>query len=210
MISNLTKIDLSQYKLVVFDLDGTLYNQKKMRKTMLLKLLSYYCLRPFRWFDLKIIDTFRREREKLAFEKDMVNLQDLQYQVCANKLNIEKEKVKKVIDQWILNAPLPLLHKWVFPEIREFIKLLESHNIPIAVWSDYAAVEKIKAMNIDADLIVSATDAQIDKMKPNTTGLSYILSHFNCPPEKALMIGDRDELDGEAARRMGVQYFQVV
>ncbi len=210
MISKLTKIDISQFKLVVFDLDGTLYNQKKMRKSMLLKLLSYYCLRPFRWFDLKIIDTFRKEREKLAFVNDLVNLQELQYQVCATKLNIEKEEVKKVIDYWLLHAALPLLHKWVYPEIREFLKDLKSNNISIAVWSDYAAVDKIKAMNIDADLIVAATDAQIDKLKPNTTGLSYILNYFNCPPEKALMIGDRDKLDGEAARRMGMQYFQVV
>ncbi|MFW5760788.1 MAG: HAD family hydrolase [Cyclobacteriaceae bacterium] len=209
MISKLNELDLSLIKLVVFDVDGTLYNQKQLRTTMLLKLLSYYLIRPLRWKELEIISTFRKEREKLAFNETS-NLQEMQFQVCADKLKIDVARVKSVINHWIFSQPLPLLKQYVYPEIYPFLQKLKEAGIPVAVWSDYAAEEKLSAMAIKADLVVAATDPQIDKFKPDPAGLNYILKYFNCHPEYALMVGDRDELDGKSARAVGMKYFQVV
>lgn len=209
MISKLNDLDLSHIQLVVFDVDGTLYDQKRLRKAMLSKLITHYLFRPLRWYELKIISTFRKEREHLAAKK-MTNLQEMQFQVCADKLGIEVNRVKKIIDHWIFSQPLPLLKQHVFPEIYHFLNKLREKNIPVAIWSDYAALDKLKAMDIEADLVVAATDASVDKFKPDPTGLNFILNHFKCKPENALMVGDRDELDGESARKVGMQYFQVV
>lgn len=208
MTSQLKELDLRHIKLVVFDVDGTLYNQQSLRKAMVLKLIKYYLFRPLRWYDLKIISTFRKEREQLAFGETR-NLQEMQFQVCADKLGIDSSRVKEVVEKWIFQQPLPLLKKNVFPEIYHFISRLKAANIPVAIWSDYAAAEKLKAMEVDADLVVAATDPQVDKFKPDPAGLKFILDHFQCPPENALMIGDRDELDGASARAVGMKYFQV-
>lgn len=209
MISNLTHLDISQINLVVFDVDGTLYNQKKLRKAMLKKIFFYYIIRPHRWYDLKIIATFRKEREKLAFNNTR-NLEEMQYQVCADKLKISTERVREVIAEWIFSKPLPLLKKQLYPEILDFMKKLRAENIPVAIWSDYAADQKLKALGIEADLIVAATDTQIDRLKPDPAGLKYILKYFDCKAENALLVGDRDELDGKSARAVGMKYFQVV
>ena len=76
---------------MIFDVDGTLYNQKKLRLFMLLELLIYYLIRPHKVFQLNAIRHFRNEREKRALMFDRnINIGHNQYLWC-------REKVK----QWV-------------------------------------------------------------------------------------------------------------
>ena len=45
-------------KMVIFDIDGTLYNQKKMRLYMALELALYYVVRPWKLGEIKVLMHF--------------------------------------------------------------------------------------------------------------------------------------------------------
>ncbi len=65
-------------KAVIFDVDGTRYNQNKLRIYMLLNLLRYYITSPWCLRELKILRDFRRERERNAFNVEK-NIESAQY-----------------------------------------------------------------------------------------------------------------------------------
>jgi len=54
--------------------------------------------------------------------------------------------------------------------------------------------------------MVSATDADVDWLKPDPKGLIIPASKLKTPVKECLFIGDRDDMDGECARRAGMPY----
>jgi len=53
---------------------------------------------------------------------------------------------------------------------------------------------------------VSATDVEVGRLKPDPKGLIVAASSLNTPVKECLFIGDRDDKDGECARRAGMPY----
>ena len=74
------------------------------------------------------------------------------------------------------------------------------------MWSDYPAEEKLAALGLRAEVVVSATDPEVDRLKPDPRGLEVALARLGASAEHCLLVGDRDERDGEAARRAGVEW----
>lgn len=199
-------IDWSKVKLVIFDVDGTLYDQSRLRKKMGRRLLSHYLFRPWNAYDLQIIRVFRKERELMNFNP-VKNIEEAQYSLCASKIKAPAETVKKVIEKWMYQAPLEYLYGCSYPGIQDFFTSLKKRNKKIAVYSDYPATEKLLALGLNADLVVSSTDKEVDALKPDPAGLTYIMKSLDISAEDCLFIGDRDELDGECARKAGMQYY---
>ncbi len=195
-------------KVIIFDVDGTLYNQSKLRKKMAFKLLAYYILRPWRYRDLLIIKTFREEREKRAGQS-YKNLQEEQFKWCADKLNLSVEKVKKVVLKWMFEQPNRYLHSCIYPEITAFFETIREEKIPIAIYSDYPAKEKLNFMKLKADFFVSSTDDHINALKPLPNGLMAVCKHFNIEANDCLFIGDRHEMDGLCAENAGMPYYII-
>ncbi len=90
-------IDWKKIKVVIFDVDGTLYDQSIMRKKMMFALLSYYLIRPWKYKELKILSDFRKEREKRTGDVGK-DIQNAQYEWCAAKGNYPLSVVKSVVD----------------------------------------------------------------------------------------------------------------
>lgn len=197
-------------ELVIFDVDGTLYNQRFLRQKMLIVLIQYFLLHPLKINDLKILYHFRKEREKHAGFTG-VNLEGQQYLWCSEKIGLPVEKVKEVVEKWMFIAPNKYLLKAVFPGVPTFFKGLVTRNISIATLSDFPAKAKMNSMKLEADLNVSAIDYHISALKPANKGLEYILEYFkiNNPQQHCLFIGDRQELDGVCALTKNVQFLLV-
>ena len=54
------------------------------------------------------------------------------------------------------------------------------------------------------DVVVSAADPGVNRFKPCPDGIFYALRQLGVDPDAALYVGDRPEVDGEAARSAGV------
>jgi phosphoglycolate phosphatase/putative hydrolase of the HAD superfamily len=200
-----SKVDWSAIKVVIFDVDGTLYTQSRLRKKMLVALLAYYAVRPWKVEEIMILQRFRAEREKRAGYAGG-DLENAQYDWCIKKGGYSPAKVRRVIQQWMFTFPNPYLQKCTYPGTQSFFSKLKSKGIKVAIYSDYKAHDKLKAMGLEADLIVSSTDPEIDRLKPDPKGLLYIADKLQVSPHQCLFIGDRQEMDGECALKAGMPY----
>ncbi|GAB3429122.1 HAD family hydrolase [Niabella aquatica] len=192
-------------KLVIFDVDGTLYNQRKLQFKMCLSLLKYYFVHPLKIKDLYILYRFRKEREARS-GYNSPNLNEEQYTWCASKLNVPVKRVRAVVRKWMYNTPLQHLHSTKYSGAAALFDTLRRQNIKIAVYSDYPANDKLNALGLKADIYVSSTDAAINSFKPSPRAIYFICKQLNIAKEACLFIGDRDSRDGQCARNAGVRY----
>lgn len=201
-------IQWDRIKAVIFDVDGTLYAQSKLRRRMLYDLLSYYALRPWQLQELRILQRFRVEREKRP-GADEPDLENAQYRWCTDNGRVPVDKIKQVVNHWMFQHPNQYLLKCVYPGTHSFFDMLRQQGIKIGIYSDYKAHDKLAAMKLVADVVVSSTDPEINRLKPAPHGLLQVAKRLGLEPIECLFIGDRQELDGACAEQAGMPYLIV-
>jgi phosphoglycolate phosphatase/putative hydrolase of the HAD superfamily len=190
---------------VIFDVDGTLYSQGRLRRIMALQLLGYFSLRPWRLRELATLQLFRRHREHLA-DTDATEIGRRQYAEVATRVGCSESFVREVVNYWIERQPLPHLERCRNLGVVETFAALQDTGRKIAVLSDYPVKEKLHALGLRVDVAVAATDLGVDRLKPNPTGLLQTITELGLSKENCLFVGDRDERDGVCARALGVDY----
>lgn len=192
-------MDWNKYDLYVFDVDGTLYFQNKLRMVMAGRLLGYYICHINKYKDLFIIKDFRSLRDRA---KDTENL----YELTAEKNKVSTERVKDVIKKWIYDNPLDAVRATRDKKLIEIIERLQNEDKKVAIWSDYAADDKLKALGIKCEYVYTAEQERVGELKPSPKGLNLIMKDLNVSADKTLMVGDRMVKDGEAAKAAGCDY----
>lgn len=199
------QINWSPVRLVVFDLDGTLYDQSCIRRRMLWELGLHCLSHPGGLARARVIAEFRRVRERLADER-AENIDRLQYERPAASLGIRPEEVAAVVGEWIEERPLRHLLRCRFAAVDELFDQLRGSGKQIAVFSDHPVRNKLAALNLTADLIAAAAEPEINRLKPHPAGLEFLLNRAEVRPAQCLMIGDREDRDGACARSAGIRY----
>ena len=192
--------DINDYSLYVFDLDGTLYDQPKLRFMMATRLMGFYILHPFRAGELFILQHFRKVKDswtKSSSEDEIIE------QVAKDK-KTDAAHVKSIVRRWIYDDPLEVIAKTKDTKLIEWIGLLRNSGKKVFILSDYPAEDKLGAMNVTVDGTYDPLDERIDELKPSPKGLSVIMQDTGLAPEEILMIGDRSEKDGMCAEACGV------
>lgn len=192
-------MDLNKYDLYVFDVDGTLYFQQKLRIIMAGRLLSYYICHINRIKDLFIIKDFRSLRDKAESTENL-------YEMTASKNGVSTDRVKDVIKKWIYDNPLDAVSKTKDNKLLEIIAKLKDSGKTVAIWSDYAADDKLKALGLECQYVYTAEDERVGELKPSPKGLNLIMNDLSMTADKTIMVGDRMEKDGEAAKAAGCDY----
>lgn len=185
-----------RFDLIVFDMDGTLYDQAGLRWRMV-AMLAAATIRSGSLAVPRVLRAFRRHRERLADEMEQ-DFAQRQYMLPG----LASDHVRAIVAEWMEERPLPLLRSFRARGVdRLFGRLGNSHVL--AVHSDYPVQQKLSALGLTAHLSVGAED--VGRLKPDPAGLHWLMAKAQVEPARTLMIGDRDDRDGEAARRAGVQ-----
>lgn len=195
-------MDWDGIDLVVFDVDGTLYDQRHLRARMAMSLLRHTVQSGSLRLPM-VLRAFRQCRETLG-KLPAADFLERQYELTAMRCGCSAEDVRALAEEWIERRPLAHIGVCRYPGIRPLFEALALSKRTIAIFSDYPAAAKLDALGLRADLIVSATDEDVRRLKPHPAGLKKILALTGTDAGRAVMIGDRADRDGAAARRAGM------
>jgi HAD superfamily hydrolase (TIGR01549 family) len=203
-----TSIHLSNYKLLIFDLDGTLYDQRCLRFKMLIALIIRLLTFRINIIDIRIISTFRKQRERHKGYSSLT-LETDQLDWCSAKLGLPVSKIQHTIEELMYKLPLKYLKSTLYKGVHDFISILKDKGYSIAIYSDYPVDDKLEALGLIADKTFCSTDRNIGSLKPNNAALLTICQFFNCSTEDAIFFGDRDDTDGESARMADIKFVKI-
>jgi putative hydrolase of the HAD superfamily len=116
-----------------------------------------------------------------------------------------REEVRGIVEEWIDQRPLGHVARYRYPGVNGLFDGIRESGRLIGVLSDYSAHAKLEALGLTADHVVSAVDRQVGILKPHPRGLQNLISAAGVTPEETVLIGDRVERDGMAARRAGAR-----
>jgi len=165
----------TQYKLVLFDLDGTLIDTDK------LIFMGYYHL----------FKKYRPDYE-VTF-KDMIGFLG---PTLIDMFNIYfKNENKQMLIEEYREYVMSHHHKFVsvFNGAKELLEELNKLGVHIGVVTSKrkdVALHGLKQFGLDeyCELLIDC-DA-VKKFKPDPEGINYSMNHFNVKPEETLMVGD--------------------
>jgi putative hydrolase of the HAD superfamily len=201
--SELRATDWNDIRLVVFDVDGTLYSQRRLRALMTRDLVIH-AARTRSLDAITVIRAYRRIREGLA-ERDAADFEPLLVAETAAATGRSSAQVSALVAEWIERRPLPHLVRSRYPGVLELFAGLKRKCKIVGIFSDYPAAAKLAALGLDADHIVCAGDQGIGALKPNPRGLVAILGKACVDPQRTVVIGDRIDRDGAAATQIGAR-----
>ncbi len=195
----------TRYAAWLVDLDGTLYRALPVKLAMAAELSL------FGWTSIKTLRTFRRAHEQLRREPAPgdAELSPFRRQLAhaAAQLGRGEPDVERVVREWMFERPL----KWVARSRRQPLLAalagFRASGGKTALVSDYPASDKLGALGARElfDVVVSSGEpGGPARLKPDPEGYLSAASRLGVAPERCLVIGDRDDADGAAARAAGM------
>lgn len=193
------------YDAWLVDLDGTLYTARWVKLAMAAELAL------FGWSAVKTLRQFRHDHEALREEERAGKSLALSFQSpfaaqlarTAASLSLPVEKVERVVKDWMFERP----GKWIgrFPR-KTLLREIAEHRARggrTALVSDYPAERKLAALGASAlfDVVVANGETHGPRrLKPDPEGYLRAAELLKVEPARCLVVGDRDDADGEAAR----------
>jgi HAD superfamily hydrolase (TIGR01549 family) len=193
------------YQAVIFDLDGTLYNNRHLP----IQLVLSDPLKAFWMLSERIV---RRRLSGCEFESEQ-QFRDTQYRLIGTKHGSTRQQAQ----EWYETSYMPLMVRLIGQKhpVNEWVKPLlnyyHSHGVKMAVFSDYAWThEKLEALGIDQTLFdVIADGPMLGGLKPCPRSFQRVLDMLGTTSDQTLMFGDREDTDGEGCRAVGMDFLNV-
>lgn len=188
------------------DLDGTLYAQTPVRLAMAaeLSLLG--------WSALRTLQRFRQEQEALRALELEGDPFRLQLERTAAALGASPESVEALVQAWMIERPGKWLSLFRRRALLEEIRAFRAAGGRTALVSDYPARRKLAALGAEPlfDVVVASGEpAGPLRLKPHPSGVLRAADALGVEPGRCLVIGDRADADGAAARAAGMAFRQV-
>ena len=199
MITDNIAFDWRQIRLVAFDVDGTLYAQRPLRLRIAAALIAH-SVRSVSNQTISVLKTYRKLRERLG-DNETPDFDQVLVRMVAQHHHLDQDLVRGMVAEWMEERPLGFLARCRYPAAASLFERVRTSGRAVGVLSDYPAHAKLKAMGLEADYVVSA--GEVGRLKPHPRGLQRLMELAEATPEETVLIGDRVERDGEAARRAG-------
>ena len=198
----------ASYEAWLVDLDGTLYSPKPLKLAMAAELLLLGLPR------LATIRAFRHEHERIREEGldaggDPIGLQ---LDLASATLGIARDELEAVVREWMVRRPCRWLPRFRRGALLEEIAAFRHGGGRTALVSDYPARDKLRALGAEGlfeEVVASGEAGGPAQLKPSPAGYLAAAERLGVAPEACLVVGDRDDADGEAARSAGMGFRQV-
>ena len=199
-------IDLSKVRAVVFDLDGTLYNNSRF---------------PFWLVSSRVADAFVFSAErKVRRQMKGVDLDnsdafyDSFFSHISDRSRFSPDEARDWYWTTYMNLFPRILRKHYKPNdgVEEVFSFLNERNIPSAIYSDYPLVkERFEALGLSSDICENYWSApDMGAFKPAIRPMHEIASAMGVEADELLVVGDRVDTDGKSAFSCGAQFIHIL
>jgi FMN phosphatase YigB (HAD superfamily) len=189
---------------IIFDLDGTLYDQRGLALRLIAANPRYMVL-------------IRKERmvRKLLSGRDMESPERFFLLFFASLARLSG-KPESFLRSWYFNRYIPLmcsiLKRYYVPRpgTDELFGLLKKAAFPFAVYSDYPlTAERLAALGLNPELCPCYGPDSFGALKPASRPFRIIAENLGSPCAATLVAGDRAETDGAGAAACGMRYIRI-
>lgn len=196
---------MQQYKTIIFDLDGTLYDSHGLKKKIIFgSLRNLSLLRQERAARRAIMGKFYPHGEMEVY--------NTLFDLIAEKTGRRRIEVS----DWFWGKYMPLQasilkrHFKPVPGLEAVLEELRSRGCKLAVLSDYGfAKEKMEALGIDpAKFDAVWSSPELGGLKPCPEVFRKACELLGSTPEETLMVGDRPDTDG-GAKKVGMAFLSA-
>lgn len=195
---------ISNCDAIIFDLDGTLYDKKNI----------VFNTMKSHWKEFPLLHASNTLRKSLK-GKDLGSTEEF-FNAFYGQVSKASGKSVQTVEKWYMNKFYPRFIKTLKKkyEARPGLDdlLLEIDNrLALSVFSDYSHVaERMKALGIDTKpFAILAGSEEYGVLKPSARPLLDIASRLGIQPGRVIMVGDRMDTDGEAAKLAGMKFYHI-
>jgi putative hydrolase of the HAD superfamily len=194
---------------LIFDVDGTLYDQSAVRRAMVERLLWLCVTTPGEAAPtLRVLRAYRRAQEVLRRgPQKFEDIADAQLRAAAAGARIGADRVRLYVARWMEREPLSVVSRARREGLLDLLAAGRRRGLRMGVVSDYPADTKLEALQIGTffDAVVCAQQPDVQRFKPDPRGLLVALERLQVTADEALYIGDRPDVDAVAAERAGMR-----
>ena len=190
---------------VLFDLDGTLYDQRRLRLFMAVELAALPLHGPFKaWRVWQGLGAYRRAQEAIRLGGGVGAQAQLDRGAAA--ANLVPNQLRRIVDEWMLERPLKYLSRCRAAGLVDLLAFLSRAGLELGVLSDYPVDAKLRALGVAESfaLTVCASDPAVDAFKPHPRGFLAAAARWKIDPSEILVVGDRPEVDAAGALAAGM------
>ena len=193
-------------KLVIFDFDGTLYALPRFLKLRVtLSLIS----------SAGILSRMGRVRDWLRMQ-EFPTRSEL-FQAFFHELASATGKPAEVIERWYFDDFNPAVVRMLRrscrprPGLGDLLGRLSAAGVAAAIVSDIGCIdERLRALRISPDCFsVLLSTEETGALKPHPRSFLAVAEKSGVLPAETVVVGDRNDLDGAAARAAGMQFLHV-
>lgn len=194
----------------LLDLDGTLYRPALVKLVMAAELASMGAT------NVKVLRLFRRAHETMREDlrkSPQVEFQpnpfEHQLRLTAERAGTTPDHVRSVVEEWMFSRPCKWLRRTRRSSLIGQLEQFVSGGGRAAVVSDYPAEKKLEALDVRrwlSAVVASGEHPALKRLKPCPDGYLLAAEELGVAPERCLVIGDRKDADGAAARQANMQF----
>jgi len=189
------------------DLDGTLYYPLPVKAAMAAELALGG------WHVVETLRRFRHEHERLRddppAEHDPYRTQ---LERTARGLGHDVDRVKSHVAEWMHERPGRWIRLFRRRGLLDEIRAFRERGGRTALVTDYPASEKLTALgarDLFEQVVSNGEPGGPKRLKPDPEGYLLAALRLGVAPERCLVIGDRDDADGAAARAASMAFRKI-
>jgi HAD superfamily hydrolase (TIGR01509 family) len=160
---------------------------------------------------LSALRAFRREHERLRAElvEPVDDPYSLQLERTAGRLGCDVASLRVLVQEWMIQRPRRWIARYARRPVLDDIAAARARGLRVALVSDYPARDKLAALgalDLFDHLCANGESGGPPRLKPWPDGYLMAARALGVEPADCIVLGDRPDADGEAARRAGMRF----